>query len=216
MSAQNEKATLYYVYDPICGWCYGFSPVITSLAEAYDDVLEFKAIPGGMILGDRVGPVGEIAPFIKDAYKRVEDMTGVKFGQVYLDDLLNEGLTVMNSWPGSLAATAFNELAPEQSVAYASAIQKAIYADGVSPEDIDHFIQLAVAFEVDTNTLRAMTKDKAWHEKTIENFKLSSDLGVTGFPTLVLEKHGERTIITRGYADQQRIEQQLKAYLALD
>lgn len=213
MSAQNEKPIVYYVYDPLCGWCYGFSPVINQIVTKYGEEFEFKVIPGGMVLGDRVGPVNEVAPYIKDAYKRVEEMTGVTFGQPYLDDLLNDGNTIMNSWPGCLATTIFNTLNPNQAVKYASAIQSAIYSDGISPEDMDHFIQLAAEYQVDTEKFRTMTQEKEWHEKTLDNFKLSSDLGVTGFPTLVLEKNGERTILVRGYANQQRIEQQLKAYI---
>ena len=30
---------LVYFADPMCSWCYGFSPVITALAERFEDRL---------------------------------------------------------------------------------------------------------------------------------------------------------------------------------
>jgi len=29
----DRGITLYYFYDALCGWCYGFSPVIAKLAD---------------------------------------------------------------------------------------------------------------------------------------------------------------------------------------
>ena len=78
---ENGKFSIIYVYDALCGWCYGFSPVIKQVFEKYQAQFDFEVISGGMILGERQGPIGEVAAYIKGAYKTVEDTTGVKFGE---------------------------------------------------------------------------------------------------------------------------------------
>ena len=62
-----DKPTFFYVYDALCGWCYGFSPVMQNVAAKYDDRLNFEVISGGMVTGPRVGPIGQVAPYIKSA-----------------------------------------------------------------------------------------------------------------------------------------------------
>ncbi|MBZ9686939.1 hypothetical protein G9F72_011440 [Clostridium estertheticum] len=46
------KNKIYYVMDTMCGWCYGFSDVITKIHEKHKDKYDFEIIPGGMWMGD--------------------------------------------------------------------------------------------------------------------------------------------------------------------
>ena len=48
------KTKIYYVMDTMCGWCYGFSDVITKIQEKYKEVYDFSILPGGMWVGDKV------------------------------------------------------------------------------------------------------------------------------------------------------------------
>ena len=57
----QEKTTVLYVFDPLCGWCYGFSPVMVKLNDNYKENVKFVVISGGMVVGDRIGPLGEKA-----------------------------------------------------------------------------------------------------------------------------------------------------------
>ena len=47
-----EKPLLIYCYDAYCGWCYGFSKVITRIAKEYKDSLAFDVLSGGMIFDE--------------------------------------------------------------------------------------------------------------------------------------------------------------------
>lgn len=198
-SVPAPKPHFIYVYDPLCGWCYGFSPVMTALWEKYGEGATLEVVPGGMVRGERVGPVGEIAPYIRDAYKQVEQRTGVAFGPAYLEDLLGEGLTVMDSEPPCLAHTAFRTLYPERSLEYAAALQRAIYFDALAPRDRDGLIALAGSLGADTRTFaRLLDEDATWQEM-INGFNRSEGLGVNGFPTLFVEVDDRRYVLSRGY-----------------
>ncbi len=78
------KPKIIYCYDAYCGWCYGFSPVIKEIWENHKDKFDFETISGGMIPVESTQHIGGIASYIKDAYKTVENMTGVTFGPDYL------------------------------------------------------------------------------------------------------------------------------------
>ncbi|HET8830003.1 MAG TPA: DsbA family protein, partial [Pelobium sp.] len=81
----NNKLEIIYVYDALCGWCYGFSDVMTKLYHEYKNDFDFEVISGGMILGDREGPISGTAELIKTHLPRVEETTGVVFGQGFWD-----------------------------------------------------------------------------------------------------------------------------------
>ncbi len=57
-SFSQEKAVsasstmkLIYVYDALCGWCYGFSPVITDFSARHASEFAVEVVSGGMVLG---------------------------------------------------------------------------------------------------------------------------------------------------------------------
>ena len=46
------KNQLVYFADPMCSWCYGFSPVIAALAERFEDRLPLQVVMGGLRAGN--------------------------------------------------------------------------------------------------------------------------------------------------------------------
>src|SRR6188768_1553004 len=76
---------LHYIYDALCGWCFGFSPVVQTLYDKYQDKLQFDVLCGGMIPPECAQPFSAKAGFIASAYKQVEEFTGRHFGEAYLD-----------------------------------------------------------------------------------------------------------------------------------
>ena len=102
-----DKPTLLYVYDPLCGWCYGFSPVMQRLHETFHEQIQFEVLSGGMVLGDRAGPIGQVAPYISWAYKHVEERCGVKFGADFLEGVLKPGTAIFSSEKPCTALTVF-------------------------------------------------------------------------------------------------------------
>lgn len=210
VSTSDPKPVLYYVYDPLCGWCYGFSPVITRIHENWKDKIDIEVISGGMILEDRVGPVSEVAPYIKTAYKRVEEATGVTFGEAYLADLLGEGKTIMNSWYLCVAMTVFKSFDKKNQVAFASALQKAVYFDGMAPEDTEAIARLAETFGQDANAFKESMDTEEMKYATKQEFQFAQDLSATGFPTLVIKVGEEYFLMARGYVSYEVLAERLE------
>ncbi len=210
IAAQNQSSppmTIIYAFDPLCGWCYGFSGVIQGFVTRHPE-LEVEIISGGMVTGDRIGPLSEIAPYLRTAYKGVEDRTGVMFGEPYLKELFGEATMEMTSVPSSRALATFKQLHDDQraAFAYGSALQKAIYYDGVAPGNIEVFADLAAEFGIDRAIFLSTYRSDAIEKSMLADFSKSDALSVNGFPTVLLVKDNSVTPLSRGYVDLETLE----------
>jgi len=194
---QDKK--LIYFYDALCGWCYGFSPVLQKLYDRYSDTLAFKVVSGGMMLGDREGPIGKVAPYIKDAYKQVEMTTGVTFGERFLEKTLDEGSTLFSSWYPAVALEVVRATKAEETVPFVRALQKAIYYDGMAPADPNAYRPLAQEFGLDPDIFVRQMDERAFADAARAQFRETASFKVGGFPTLILQDGAEYFMVSRGY-----------------
>jgi putative protein-disulfide isomerase len=202
----QEKMKIVYVYDALCGWCYGFSPVMSQFQEKYNDTLEFEVISGGMITGNRIGAIGEVASYISWAYKDVEKATGIKFGEEFLNKTLKNGTATFTSIPPAIALSVFKTLDPKNSIQFASELQKAIYFDGTEPENLDAYGQIASKFGLDAKSFVLKMNDPLYKKLAEDDFKKSAELNVSGFPTLFIEINGTYHKIGSGYMSFSQLE----------
>jgi len=201
---------LYYIYDALCGWCYGFSPVITKFSESYKNELNFHVLSGGMITGEREGPVGVVASYISEAYKVVEQRTGVNFGTAFLQNILAEGSTNFTSRRTGVAMSVFKRLHPEHQINYASDLNSAIYHNGVAPEDDLAFAKAASHYGTTSDKFYTMMQEQKFVDLTDEEFVAVTAMGISGFPTVMLQSDGQAVVLARGYITYNNLEQ---AYL---
>ena len=193
-----KKPKIIYFFDTLCGWCYGFSPVIKKLAERYGDEFDFEVISGGMVTGERVQPASVMADYILDAYPRLETMTGVTFGEPYLA-MLRAGTRVQSSFEPSLVMTTFKYLLPEKAVFFAHDLQKANYYDGLDLNDFANYQTLVESYGLDWATFTEKMQTEAMKKATLQDFETSTAYGVTGFPTVFFENETVRSQLSQGY-----------------
>ena len=43
---------LVYFADPMCSWCYGFAPVVSVLAERFEERMPLQVVMGGLRAGN--------------------------------------------------------------------------------------------------------------------------------------------------------------------
>jgi len=212
MKATEEKIKVIYVYDALCGWCYGFSPVIQRFYEENKNLYAFEVISGGLIVGDRIGPYGEFANYILNAIPGLESTTGVKVGQPYLNQLREDKL-VQNSIPPAIALSIVKATKPEAAFAFSSSLQKAKFQLGKDLNLVASYIEILDELNIDLPDF----KSRFEHDKAIElaqmEFEAASKLGINGFPAVVVIKGDSKIIISRGYSSFQNLEQAFKKAL---
>ncbi|MEQ8684470.1 MAG: DsbA family protein [Imperialibacter sp.] len=200
-----KKETIIYIFDPLCGWCYGFSGTIVDLFNKRKDEFNFEVVAGGMITGTRIAPFSTMHGYISGAYKRVEEMTGAKFGVPYLNELLPSD-TQMNSEPPSRALVTFRSFLPDQVVPFAHALQKKQYLEGRDFADNTVYEELAVQFGVDPKAFIEKFESEEMKYRTTEDFQWSNSAGVKGFPTVVLKNDQGYYLISNGFRPLDEVE----------
>lgn len=206
-----EKPQLMYIFDPFCGWCYGFSPVIKKLKDNFQDVFDFKVYTGGMVLGERVGTIGEKFAYIKNgAAAQVEQTTGVVFGEAFKQNILEPGDYIVNSEPPSIAFTTLRALAPGNDVEIAHDMQNALYFEGKSFNDTDTYLELANKYSIDQKEFTRIYENPEARERTYAEFQMIQQLGVQGYPTVVVVIGEQGYLVSRGYQPYEQISATLK------
>jgi putative protein-disulfide isomerase len=209
-----KKNTLINVFDPLCGWCYGFGPVLNQLHEKYKDRLEFDVISGGMITGTRIGPLSNMRDFIKQAYKVVEQHSGVKFGPGFVSKTLEEGKATFSSLEPAKALTIFRSFFPEKLVEFSHEIQKLIYFDGIDPIQYSAYLPLFEKYGLESRKVLPLFASKDFEQETVNEFGRSQRWGVSGFPTCIIQLNtGKAMAISNGFLPLAQMEEKIKPYL---
>jgi len=196
------KPTLIYCYDAYCGWCYGFSEVIKKIYSEYKTKLEFEVLSGGMILPEEPVSIGATAKYIEGAYKRVEEITGAKFGEDYLWHIKHPEQSdwFPNSEKPAIALCVFKEFLPEQQVSFASDMQYALHFEGRDLTDDESYRLLLEKYNIDPGDFYGMLTEEEYKEQAHYEFALCKQLNVVGFPAVFIQT-GETKFyhIAQGY-----------------
>ena len=211
------KPTIIYCYDAYCGWCYGFSPVIKNLWQRYNQAFDFETLSGGMIPENATRHIGAIASYIRDAYKTVEEMTGIKFGEDFLWHINNPDKSdwFPNSEMPAIAMAIFREKFPAATIGFAGDLQEALYSEGRDLTDKEAYRHLLEKYDMDADDFFSKLADPAYKEKAHYDFSLVKQLGVTGFPCVFLQlEESKLYMIARGFSDLASIEKRISNILS--
>ncbi len=207
-----EDKEIMYCFDPLCGWCYGFGPVIQRLEATFVDKIPFNAYAGGMVTGERIAPIGETFSYIKNALQTVEQRTGVIFGQGF-KKLLEEGTYLYNSEPPSIALVIYKSVSQGSSIVLAHQLQRAIFYDGHSlnkPETLGRIVQEA---GLDEDVFLQLFQQEKYRDKTYEEFAFVQRLGVSGFPALLYREGRKVYALSQGYQSYEPLEEMISQLL---
>ena len=202
----DSKPTIFYIYDALCGWCYGFSPVITEFYDNHKEEFNFRVLSGGMVTGEKVGPINKVAGYIKEAYTNVEEKTGIKFGQPFLNKLFEGGTDMFTSVPAGMALALFRTQQPENELAFATRMQHAIYYEGRPPAEWSTYGDCAAEFGLNGSDFALKMQNQKLLELTQQEFEVVSNWGIKGFPSVLLQKDDQAYLMSRGFSTLQELE----------
>lgn len=204
-----------YIYDPLCGWCYGFTPVIQELQERSNGSMEFDILSGGMIVGDNRHTFSSVTAFIQREHTNVEAMTGVKFGHAFLEKLLPSE-EIMDSEKPSIALTVFKQYQPENAITFAHDMQVALNYQGQSLNNDSTYRLLIRKFSLPEDEFISRLHDEHYRYETHQEFQLVQNWGITGFPAAILDTGKQLYLCARGFTPLDRLEQTIDNILKED
>lgn len=197
----NKKLELIYVYDALCGWCYGFSGVITQIFDDYKDQFSFEVISGGIILSDREGPISGSAELIKTHLPRIEETTGVIFGDGFWQ-VLEDGTRIQSSEKPAIALAVFKSFLPEQVVSFAADLQKAQFNAGADLSLDETYQSIINNYKIPAGEFLTKLNSEEFKQAAYYEFALAKQLQVSGYPAAFIKVHDRNFhMIAKGYAD---------------
>ncbi len=208
--SNTTRPTFFYVYDALCGWCYGFSPVMKAFFETHRDAYDFKVVSGGMVMGDRSGPIGEVASYIKGAHKQVEERAGVKFGDAFLNGLLEEGTAQFSSLQPAIAMSVFRSFKPSEQVPFAHDLQSMIYSDGIGPEEIGHYGEIAARYGISKEEFNLAMSNEELIKDAYGDFEIARQLDVRGFPSAFIHRGDTFYMVVHGFCEKELLERRVE------
>jgi putative protein-disulfide isomerase len=192
----DDKPEIIYVGDALCSWCYGFSPEITTVKNYYSSVADFKLVNGGLRPGTTKPMDAAMKKTLAHHWKEVNKRSGQPFRY---DILAPEVTFIYDTEPPARAIVSVRNIRPQSEFEFYKAVQNAFYAKNKNTNEVQTYIDLLPAFDIEKEEFLKYFNSDAIIQKTKEDFKLSDTLGVNGFPCIFLRKGRNYTLITDGY-----------------
>jgi putative protein-disulfide isomerase len=209
------RKTLYYVFDPLCGWCYGASATVSAAATAQVDL---RLLPSGLFSGSGARTMDDaFAAYAWVNDQRIRQLTGQPFSELYRTQVLADRRQRFDSGLATLALTAAALSAPDRERDVLQAIQQARYVDGRDVTRRETLAELLVAQGLAEASARLLEPDAALLEaddgRVAEARALLQSFDARGVPTFILEQGGRRQLLQANvaYSDPQAFLDQFAA-----
>jgi putative protein-disulfide isomerase len=201
---------LWYFADPMCSWCWGFSPVIESLRDAYRDRMKMALVLGGLRPGESAPMTAKAREEILHHWHAVQARTGQAFR---FDDALPDGF-VYDTEPASRAVVSVGGIDPTLIFPLFKAIQHAFYAEGRDVTQPVVLADLAAGLGVDVAAFQRAFDSDAARDKTQAHFRQARLADVRGFPTLIVQQGSALHRISDGCQPLDTVRASIEACLA--
>ena len=203
-----NRPILWYFADPMCSWCWGFSPVIEALRDEYRERMKIALVLGG--LRHETAPMtASQREEILHHWRAVHARTGQPFR---FEGALPDGF-VYDTEPACRAVATVGGIEPAATFPMFKAIQAAFYAGGRDVTRPAVLAELAAALGVGPAFSRAFDSDEA-RARTQAHFRQTRQAGVRGFPELVLQRDAQLTPVSHGCQPLEAVRAAIEAGLA--
>ncbi|MGB1040708.1 MAG: DsbA family protein [Flavobacteriales bacterium] len=208
---QSEENSLIYIGDTLCSWCYGFAPELDKFIANHPE-LKLRMVQGGL------RPFGkemlhDMKDFLQSHYTEIENRTGQPFDK----QMFEKDNFVVDTEPASRAVVVCRMMNPEKELDFFKAVQVAFYTQTKNINELSTFIEVAESLGLDTEKYAELFNSEEAKYATKTDFQLSSEMGVKGFPSVILKLNGQFFMISNGYrevADLEEVYQNVQKELA--
>ncbi len=203
------RSTLIYIADPMCSWCWGFSPVLEEMRKRYENQVSFQLLLGGLRPGNTERFDESRRTYILQHWNAVHTRTGQPFNF----DFQMLSTFTYDTEPASRAVMLTRKLMPGKEWEFLKRVQEAFYVHNVDVTKVECLEELATTSGIDASSFREMfqlpqTKQEVW-----EDFDQARQLGVDGFPTLIGCHDSLVSTLMHGYQDRKTLVPSIDRFL---
>jgi putative protein-disulfide isomerase len=199
---------LIYIADPMCSWCWGFSPVIQQIVEDYRNQLIMTLVVGGLRSETTQPHTDEMKQYSLKHWHHVHELTGQPFNFEFNTPV---GF-VYNTEPACRAAVTLKQLQSKSTFLYLETLHRAFYVDNADLTDESVLVEIAHQFDIDKENFSKVFNDDATRRATALDFHFAKRLGISGFPSIVLNDTDGYKLLTSGYRNYDELKPLLEAW----
>lgn len=180
---------LIFLYDPLCGWCYGAMKAIHGLADLGECIVE--PVPSGLFASDLSRRIdASMALHIEQTDERIAAMSGQRFTEIYRRKVLASREMPFDSGPATQALTAVSRWNVLRELDALHALQRERFVAGRDLCDREVIAQaLAACLGDDAATWLERITDpglpRATALRIARAHRIMNSIGVQGVPALV-------------------------------
>lgn len=204
----SEK-TLWYIADPMCSWCWGFSPVIEEIRNECGTLVKVELLLGGLRPGTKEPMPSSQREEILRHWHSVQRATGQPF---QFEGAMPEGF-IYDTEPASRAVLAVSRIAPDLTFPFLKTVQTAFYVEQQNVTSPGVLAQLATNVGLDAQSFSQVFESDAVKKLMLAQFHKARLWGVHGFPAVIGQSGADYTLLTNGYCSLEALRGKLGKWL---
>lgn len=137
----------------------------------------------------------DMADFLREHWVEIAKRTNQPFSY----DLLENPDFIYDTEPPSRATIVARKMNPTCEFDFFKAIQKAFYVENKDTNQLSTYIELLDTFNLDANKFQDLYTSESMKTETKNDFQLSQDMGIRGFPSIIFKSEEHLTLVANGY-----------------
>lgn len=189
---------IHYLFDPLCGWCYGAVPALQQLVQLYGVEIHFA--PTGLFAGENAHTLNaSFAEFAWQNDQRIARLTGQIFSEVYRVDVLGASGALFDSAPATLGIIAAAATDEKRELEVLMALQRARYVEGRDNAKLSVVAEVLAELGLEEASRRVLSPDedllKSYNSRISAARGMMRQIGAQGVPAIVVEdERGMRVV----------------------
>ena len=202
---------LIYVHDPMCSWCWGFSPCLDRLLASLPEEVRVRRLLGGLAPDSDEPMAAATRAYVRGQWRRIQrEIPGTDFNY----DFWNACAPRRSTYPACRAVIAARRQGEANDPRMTMAIQTAYYLRAMNPSDPETLAVLAAEIGLNVGAFERALSSAAVDDELQAEIGEARALGVDGFPSLVTAQGEQRQRVAIDYVDHRPVLAQIKEIAA--
>ena len=204
-----QNTTLYYIYDPMCSWCWGYRKTWLALQQALDPLIDIQYRLGGLAPDCHQPMSQQMKSHLQQTWRTISKQLNVEFNF----DFWLKCKPRRSTYPACRAALIARKFDKEAEMYFA--IQQAYYLNAKNPSDEDTLMTLAEDIGLPSDEFAALLSSSQIQDELLAEIEMVHQWPITGFPSLILIHEGHVIAIEVNYKQWQDTYDTIKQLLEL-
>lgn len=174
-------STLFYIVDPMCSWCYAFSPTWKKILDNLPSDIKVVYVHGGLAPISTNTMPNDMQMMLQGVWKQIHQLVGTTFNFDFWTNCTPRRSTYLSCQ----AAIAARRQGKEYEMI--AAIQQQYYLNAKNPSNRDTLEDAAKMISLDMDKFCKDLESDVVISTLHEDFKMRDKIKVHSFPSLVLK-----------------------------